>query len=194
MPESNQDKVILHLCADTGSDSLPYREAGYDVRCIGSKIGIENFNPPANVYGIIANPPCTMFSMARVTNIPPRDLREGMRLVKECLRVIWECQYQIELNQRHSPLAFWALENPASGFLKWFLGNPTFQYCQSEYGAPITKKTALWGMFNLPKRPLLYSALPAGRTIGSKYEKVTGMEKRSQCPIDFAKCFFEANP
>lgn len=29
-------KIILHLCADTGSDLKPYRDAGYDVRLIGS--------------------------------------------------------------------------------------------------------------------------------------------------------------
>lgn len=52
-------KIILHLCADTGSDSKPYKDAGYDVRLIGSDIGVENFNPPKNVYGIIANPVCT---------------------------------------------------------------------------------------------------------------------------------------
>ena len=55
---NNKDKIILHLCADTGSDSSPYQDAGYDVRCIGKAIGVENFHPPENVYGIIANPPC----------------------------------------------------------------------------------------------------------------------------------------
>src|SRR3990167_3364213 len=188
-------KIILHLCADTGSDTEPYRRAGYDVRLIGSKIGIENYNPPPNVYGIIANPPCTHFSIARTTAKTPRNLREGMRLVKECLRVIWECQYGIVGGQRHSLLQFWALENPASGFLRWFLGRPAFEYCQSEYGAHLTKKTALWGMFNIPKRPLLYSQLPVGSCIGSSVETTLHRTKvRSLCPFDFAKCFFEANP
>ena len=54
-------KIILHLCADTGSDSKPYRDAGYDVRLIGSDIGVENYTPPENVYGIFANPVCTEF-------------------------------------------------------------------------------------------------------------------------------------
>src|SRR3990167_4161471 len=107
----NQNKIILHLCADVGSDSLPYREAGYDVRCIGKAIGVENYHPPENVYGIIANPPCTMFSYARTNAKTPRDFREGMRLVEECLRIIWECQYQAE--KRTSYLKFWSLENPA---------------------------------------------------------------------------------
>ena len=189
-----KDKIILHLCADMGSDTEPYRKAGYDVRLIGSKIGVENYHPPANVYGIIANPPCTMFSIARTTAKTPRDLREGMRLVKECLRIIWECQYE-NRGGRRSPLKFWALENPGSGLLRWFLGHPVFEYCQSEYGAPLTKRTALWGMFNLPKRPLLFSPLPKGYNIGSKHEKGSrSMSERSRCPINFALCFFEANP
>jgi hypothetical protein len=194
----NSDKIILHLCAKEGSDSLPYREAGYDVRIIGEEIGVENYNPPPNVYGIIANPPCTMFSIARSNPASPRDLREGMKLVKECLRIIWECQYAFTGNSNgKSPLEFWALENPASGFLRWFLGEPAFEYNQVEYGAILTKKTALWGYFNFPKRPILYNPLPSGRVLGSKYEPTENkfsMQTRSRCPIDFAMAFYEANP
>ena len=131
----NSEKIILHLCAKEGSDSKPYRDAGYDVRIIGEDIGVENYTPPDNVYGIIANPPCTMFSLARSNAKIPRDLKEGMRLVKECLRIIWECQYRIIGDQRHPPLKFWSIENPGTGFLKWFLGTPVFQYHPYEYGA-----------------------------------------------------------
>lgn len=194
--EEGVKKIILHLCAKEGSDSKPYLDAGYDVRIIGEDIGVENFIPPPNVYGIIANPPCTMFSVARANAKLPRDLREGMRLVKECLRIIWECQYKTEwVGDWSSPLKFWVLENPATGFLKWFLGKPTFQYCQSEYGSPITKKTALWGYFNHPVRPILFNTLPAYSTIGHRGEKSShDMQTRSRCPIGFAKAFYEANP
>ena len=190
----NKDKTILHLCADCGSDSEPYRKAGYNVILVGSKIGVENFNPPKNVYGIIANPPCTMFSIARTTAKTPRDLRGGMRLVKECLRIIWECQYDLVGDQRTSNLKFWCLENPATGFLKWFLGNPVFQYAQNEYDGDLTKRTALWGMFNLPIRPIFAKPLPPGSTIGGKNEKTKhDMHTRSLCPPQFAQAFFEAN-
>jgi site-specific DNA-cytosine methylase len=91
----NRDKIILHLCADIGSDTTFYQQNDYDVRLVGRNIGIENYHPPNNVYGIIANPPCTHFSIARTVGKIPRDLQEGMKLVKECLRVIWECQYKI---------------------------------------------------------------------------------------------------
>ena len=69
----NKDKIILHLCADVGSDSIYYQRNGYDVRCVGRKIGVENYHPPKGVYGIIANPPCTHFSIARTCAKTPRD-------------------------------------------------------------------------------------------------------------------------
>ena len=64
-------RTILHLCADTGSDTKPYKDAGYNVILVGSDIGVENYHPPKNVWGIIANPVCTEFSIAR--DGKPRD-------------------------------------------------------------------------------------------------------------------------
>ena len=74
-------KTILHLCADRGSDSKPYRDAGYEVICVGQKIGVENYHPPKGVYGVIANPPCTMFSIARTTGCgkPASEASQAMR-------------------------------------------------------------------------------------------------------------------
>lgn len=192
----NSDKIILHLCAKEGSDSKPYRDAGYDVRIIGEEIGVENYNPPENVYGIIANPPCTMFSMARTNVKTPRDLKEGMRLVRACLGIIWECQYRAK--KRTSYLQFWSLENPATGMLRQFLGKPAFEYSQSEYGEFRHKKTALWGMFNEPKRPLLSNPIPCGLTNNRNktetYKKWGNHDTASRCPIKFAEAFYEANP
>lgn len=38
-------KVILHLCADTGTDTKPYADdPAYEVILIGSEIGIENYH------------------------------------------------------------------------------------------------------------------------------------------------------
>lgn len=146
-------KIIIHLCADIGSDSQPYRDAGYEVICVGKDNGgVEAFNPPENVYGIIANPPCTHFSIAKMrTSKVQRDLNEGMRLVKECQRIIWACLIrQHQEPSRTMPLKFWVIENPATGFLRWFLGKPTFEYCPSEFGSNFTKRTALWGCFTPP--------------------------------------------
>jgi hypothetical protein len=146
----DKDKIILHLCADIGSDTKKYVDAGYDVRLIGKKIGVENFSLKkgtldyvGNVYGIIANPVCTDFSIATGFD-KKRDYGKGMFLVNHCLRIIEEAG--------KDSLAFWVIENPATGHLKDFLGKPQYVYEPWWYGDPWTKKTALWGKFNIPPR------------------------------------------
>ena len=135
-------KIILHLCADTGSDSKPYQDdPNYEVIRIGKDIGVENYHPPKYVYGVFANPPCTHFSSVRTSAKIPRNEEEGMRLVKECQRIISEC----------NP-TFWVIENPATGLLKKYLGQPRFVYQPWEFGSPWSKKTALWGKFNIPEK------------------------------------------
>lgn len=188
----NNSKIILHLCAEDGSDTLPYKENGYDVRLITKEIGVENYHPPADVYGIIANPPCTMFSIARTTAKTPRDLKEGMWLVKECLRIIWECQYHFDEKCRKPNLRFWVIENPATGFLKWFLGKPAYEYCPTEFGSRFTKKTALWGDFNHPIKPWWTHPQNTTKLLCGKISTKT--KARSECYYDFAKMFYETNP
>ncbi len=138
-------KLILHLCADTGSDTRFYREDDeYEVLLIGSDIGVENFTVSRPVYGIIANPVCLEFSTAR-SNGKARNPEEGMFLVNECLRIIDEAE-------KLGGLKFWVIENPARGVLKKYLGPPQYQYEPWWYGSPWTKQTALWGEFNIPDR------------------------------------------
>lgn len=193
--QTEHRKLILHLCADIGSDSRPYRDAGYEVICIGKGMGVENYHPPKEVYGIIANPPCTMFSSVRTTARTPRDLRIGMIAVQHCLRIIWECQYKLSSpNSKQSPLKFWALENPGTGLLRWFLGKPAFIYQPYEFGEDYSKKTAIWGMFNPPVRPLFFTKPPKGNCLAMKYNRSESDGKRSVCSAKFAKAFFEANP
>ena len=199
-------KTILHLCADTGSDSKPYKDAGYDVRLIGKDIGVENYTPPENVYGVFANPVCTEFSTAR-SDGRARDPEEGMFLVKECQRIIEQAKPK-----------FWVIENPARGVLNKYLGEPRYKYEPWWYGSPWTKQTALWGEFSIPTPPYqrwedvpklegLYTR--PGRPKPSlafmhkshikyipefaDFEVDSDMEFRSLCSQNFAKAFFKAN-
>ena len=98
----------------------------------------------SDIYGILAAPPCTMFSLARTTAKIPRDLAQGMRLVEVCMKIIWG----IRVKQK---LAFWALENPM-GYLRQFLGNPLYTFDPSQFGEQYNKTTDLWGYFKPPKR------------------------------------------
>jgi len=203
-------KTILHLCADTGSDTKPYRDAGYNVVLVGSAIGVENYHPPKDVYGIIANPVCTEFSVARRLRKTP-NLERGMFLVEQCLRIVSECN-------ENGGLAFWALENPATGSLRRSIGKPKFTYEPWEFGSPWTKRTALWGRFNAPEKPYkrwedvpMIQGLPTyqgrGKPSLAKMHKAhvrfipefacfhpeSDMEFRSLCSQKFATAFFKAN-
>lgn len=133
-------KVILHLCADIGSDSRPYQlDDNYEVILIGEKIGVENYYPDRKVHGIIANPVCTEFQTINGYG-KINDTGKGMFLVNHCLRIIKECNPEWHL-----------IENPARGELRKFIGEPKSVYQPWQYGASWTKSTALWGNFNMPE-------------------------------------------
>lgn len=202
----NSEKIIIHLCAsEFGTDSEEYVKNGYDVRRITKEVGVENYHAPKNTYGIIANPPCQKFSMASPRARSDRDFSEGMRLVKECLRIIWEVQ------ESGAPLQFWVMENPR-GYLERFLGKPAFSFQNWQFGddsALATKRTWLWGYFNEPiintfdrevdyvhdgsrrkQESMLFPEMFPPRNKG--FLKMTS-DERSKASPHFTRAFFEAN-
>lgn len=230
------DKIILDLCGGTGSWARPWLEAGYkvitvtlpdyDVRkfwndgvwayfmSITDKPRIE-FRV-ADVIGILAAPPCTMFSFARTNAKKPRDLKEGMQIVRACLNVIWSFkEIQQTTGKKTLPLRFWALENPYHGFLPQFLGKPAFTFDPWEFGDGYQKRTALWGDFNEPIKhpvPMTKEAKAKAKTnshlhtLGVKFDylkskdihpeafgKFDRQTRRSITPAGFANAFYEAN-
>ena len=61
----NENKIILDLCGGTGSWSKPYKDNGYDVRLITlPEIDVRKYHLPNKVYGVLAAPPCTHFSVS----------------------------------------------------------------------------------------------------------------------------------
>lgn len=211
-------KVILHLCADIGSDSYPYAcDSDYRVILIGKDYGVENLTKSKllsdfgvdTVQGIIANPVCTDLSRAR-TGGKAKDIEKGLFLVKECERVIKELQSQ-----------WWVIENPANGVLRDYLGEPMLTYQPYEYGSGWTKKTALWGNFRQPEKTHTWETCPKikGLYIREKRDKApslvsqhknhirfidefapfqaachTDADLRSLCSQEFAKAFKACNP
>lgn len=150
-------KVILHLCADIGSDSYPYAlDPDYQVILIGERYGVQNVTRrsllrdygTATIHGIIANPVCTDLSRARHGG-KAKNVENGLFLVKECERVIEELQPK-----------WWIIENPANGVLRDYLGKPALVYQPYEYGSGWTKKTALWGNFRLPEKTHTWETCP----------------------------------
>jgi hypothetical protein len=188
-------KIILDLCGGTGAWSKPYRDAGYEVHNITlPKYDVRNFHlkPTDKIYGILAAPPCTMFSRARTTAKTPRDFEGAMEIVRACLEIIWTARMD-------GGLKFWAMENPM-GMLRQFMGNPAYSFKGWEFGDKHVKFTDLWGYFNKPKRtakePLPFNlkkwASPA-KPKEYAHLKLSRADVRAITPAGFAKAFYEAN-
>ncbi len=202
MPEN---KIILDLCGGTGAWSDPYAKAGYDVRNITlPDYDVRTYEPPDNVYGILAAPPCTIFSLAgnKYRFKEKKELNyldkliPALELVNFCLHIIRDTKHK-----------FWALENPC-GTLIHFLGEPMMFFNPCDYGDPYTKKTALWGDF-IPPLPLIigrnasvtpeFITLNSGKRMSPMHYNAFHLspnkraEARSITPPGFAQAFFEAN-
>lgn len=178
------NKIILDLCGGTGAWSKPYAEAGYDVRNITlPDYDVRTYEPPNDVYGILAAPPCTEFSLAKGNR--PRDFNGAMIIVKSCLNIIWQCHP-----------AFWCLENPR-GFLRQFLGKPPLTIWYWQFGDNLGKPTDLWGYYNPPKPR--YAEPPGLLKNWEKIKKIKPVSSLSRTdvraitPLGFARAFFEAN-
>jgi len=227
---NNENKIILDLCGGTGAWSRPYKKAGYDVKVItvpeydimyttfednkinfraGDDTGVALVIDPKDVYGILAAPPCTMFSFVRLSPKRPRDLTNSMALVNKCFEIISACQRTLHNQfQKLPPLKFWALENPNLGMLKWHIGKPVYTFQPYEFGDGYKKNTALWGYFNEPvklekwvmKNDKKFDALLMSeiKALKSPVDEVPGnkrtrKELRSITPAGFANAFFKAN-
>lgn len=179
-----KDRIILDLCGGTGAWSKPYSEAGYDVRLVTlPEHDVRVYIPPRSVYGVLAAPPCTHLSLSGARWWHKKGvvaLREALYIVDSCYRII-----------AASGPTFWVLENPV-GRLVHHLGKPKMYFHPWEYGDPYTKKTCLWGRFNIPERhpvePIRPSCLYQNTAPGPKRGKL-----RSITPPGFARAFFESN-
>lgn len=139
----------------------------------------------------------------------PRERKpeDGMVIVNACLKIIEQCKPK-----------WWALENPV-GYLREYLGKSTLVFQPWEYGDPWTKRTEIWGDFNIPKK--IYSnwesvpdklnlyARPGRKKPNFAYLHKSAIKEipqlqwaspntdadfRAITPPGFAKAFFDANP
>ena len=178
-------KLILDLCGGTGSWAQPYTDAGYEVKRIDIEEGndVRLLEYTKNVQGILAAPPCTHLSASGARwwkGKGQEALLEALSVVDACLRIVQVTKPQ-----------WWAIENPV-GRLRRYLGPPVHIFNPCDYGDPYTKKTLLWGQFNIPEKT------PVQPTEGSKLHRLPPTpdrwKLRSQTPQGFAKAFFKANP
>ena len=204
----NEDRIILDLCGGTGSWSKPYKDNGYDVRIIDPQEWLEDDygtgdvrlykKPKEQIYGILSAPPCTHFSVSGARHWEKKGknpLLEGLSVVDACLRIIL-------ITKPH----FWVLENPV-GRLKHYIGDCKTTFQPYEYGDAYSKRTCLWGEFNMPE-PTNIVEPDMVEFISNKgvkkrmarlfYDsfKLPKNERariRSMTPPGFAKAFYESN-
>lgn len=208
------DKTILSIFDYSGRWSEPYKKAGYPVIRADIKHGIDVFllfedvmmpyNDDARVYGVLAAPPCTDFSVSgawkwKDKEQQPADYESSNRMSlffnNTVEHSIFMVVATIEIIKRLQP-KFWVIENPVGRLNKlvpelkpygpWY-------FDPFEFGDPYTKKTGLWGVFN---KPVKTPVLPLfGSEIRNKYggKSERTKEMRSLTPRGFSKAFFEAN-
>lgn len=205
------ERIILDLCGGSGAWSKPYKDAGYTVHVITlpdysvadwwhllngnlrfrlnspKKDGMSFLEVPiGTIYGILAAPPCTQFSIARTRAKIPRDLTGGLQTVNACMDIIHHVQ-------AYGKLQFWALENPR-GLLRRFLGRPPLTFMQWQYGDGRDKPTDLWGFYNTPRptstiRPTDIKDW-GGERVKDGYDRAA---VRAMTPEGFARAFYKAN-
>lgn len=146
--------------------------AGQDVRLLE--------HPREPVRGILAAPPCTLFSSAGAgtwSRRSEKELLDALAVVDACLRLVAVCQPD-----------WWALENPPGRLERW-LGPPDWSFQPFQFGDPWTKRTYLWGSFARPVRA-------EGEEVEAKGSRLASASKalRSQTPEGFARAFARANP
>lgn len=164
--------LVLDLCAGSGAWSLPYVQAGYEVRRVTlPDLDVRTWVPPGRADIVLAAPPCTEFSIAK--NGQARDFAAGLSVVYACLAII----------QRTRPRV-WALENPR-GLLSRWLGKPALEFEPFEFGDAWTKRTCLWGEFSPPARS---PVAPLGGI-----SEISDPARAAITPPHFAAAFFAAN-
>jgi hypothetical protein len=173
-------RVILDLCAGTEAWSAPYKAAGYDVRAVDLPNDVRLLRyERLRVHGILAAPPCTVFSYARNRYEPSDDeIRAALSIVDACLRAV----------VLYKPV-WWALENPINK-LRRYLGPPTWRFRQWEYGDAGEKPTGLWGHFTPPMLRPGTRTKPS--TFRTQYENARPED--AVTPPGFAQAFYESNP
>lgn len=135
-------RTILDLCGGSGSWSEPYRRAGYHVVVVDPiadregdvRMDVRDYTPPPNVWGILAAPPCTEFSIAGARWWSTKD----PALLADAISVVHGCQQVIARAQPY----WWALENPV-GRITGVIGKPRWTFQPWEFGDPWQKKTCI---------------------------------------------------
>lgn len=188
-----KNRIIISLYDVSSPLSEVYKRAGYTVLRYDATRGTDCRMieyPDFAVHGVISHSPCTHFAGSGArwwAGKGETAILEGLSTIDATCRIIL----------LKAP-KFWVLENPVGRLPRW-LGRPRFIFQPHEFGGwlnPIgdeyTKRTCLWGNFNIPEK----RAVP--NRLGSIVHMMSGSDgpgqgKRNLFPEGFARAFFEVN-
>lgn len=145
---SDDDRLCLFLCSGLAPTARIFRGAGWrvvtvdvdprfeptvcaDVRDLMRDKELMEQRPRV----VLASPPCERLSKADDWPIP--GIYDGLSTAGACLEIV----------ARMRP-RYWCLENPGTGYLRWFIGEPTKRIRLDAFGYRTVKPTGLWG--NIP--------------------------------------------
>lgn len=200
--------LVLSLYDFTGNWAKPWAEDGFDVILADLKHGINVLTMDMDellgkVNVLLAAPPCTDFAVSGARWWKDKD-EKGQ--TKESLMLVAAALVMVDVFRPK----VWCIENPVGRLPKFGLGKPnyTFNPCDFAYYAPdpekdaYTKRTCLWGKFNMPEKkpiePIIYTSKDGKKKGSYMWAKLGGKsertkELRSATPLGFAYAFWEAN-
>lgn len=185
-------KLIVSLCDESGNWPKWYslNSEEYEVVLVDQRNGndVLFWEPDRQPYGVLAAPPCTMFSNAGARwERSEEDMGRACDIVRACLRI---CK---------SAESFWCLENPRGTLNRYVpeVGPLQMEFQPYEYAGWLeeseqvtnayTKRTGLWGNFSWPTPKIVYP------TKGALHNITRSAHLRSKTPLGFARAFYENN-
>lgn len=190
-------KKAMVLFEQSGVFANLLKNEGYEVILCDLELGIDiltfDYKQYKDVDIIIAHPPCTEFAVSGARwwkGKAPELLKMAIRLVEKTIEII----------EYHKPRVFF-IENPVGrieakcpkirSWGKWLFNPNEFAGWSSDEDA-YTKKTVLYGRFNIPQKKVLPPVL-GSKTWSMGWRTPEIQRLRSVTALGFAKAFVKAN-
>lgn len=154
-----------------------------DVRYLKLEDIISSLNLPLPEYEkkiVLASPPCTYFSKAAGLGIMRKGTSEALNILAGCVRIIEELKHD-----------GFIIENPANGYLAFFIGKPNFRVRLNGWGYVTVKPTAFWGNISLPFGIAKDSPKANGKKNAWENFASRTPSKRAKLPYEFSKAIKE---
>ena len=197
-------KLVISLFDHSGNWSSYFAaDKRYQVVCVDLKLGqdILTWRPPRRAHVVLAAPPCDDFAGCGARHWAAKDAdgRTGrsVSLLRRTLSIIEAVRPEV-----------WIIENPV-GRLSRYWGRPQYLFHPYEFAGyspypdedRYTKKTCLWGRFQMPEKkplePVMYTGAGGKQgswmwaNLGGKSERTK--ELRSITPLGFSNATYLAN-